>query len=62
LDEEDLEELDAKLEMDYQIGEDFKEKVRISLLSPLLSWKLIVSIPLDHPSRYRLLLWEGVEV
>jgi nucleosome assembly protein 1-like 1 len=33
LDEEDLEELDAKLEIDYQIGEDFKEKVRIAFSS-----------------------------
>ena len=27
IDEDDLEEIDEKLEMDYQIGEDFKEKV-----------------------------------
>ncbi|WVN90194.1 uncharacterized protein L203_105430 [Cryptococcus depauperatus CBS 7841] len=27
IDEEELEELDARLEMDYQIGEDFKEKI-----------------------------------
>jgi nucleosome assembly protein 1-like 1 len=29
LDEEELEEIDEKLEMDYQIGEDLKEKVRL---------------------------------
>jgi nucleosome assembly protein 1-like 1 len=28
IDEEELEEIEAKLEMDYQIGEDLKEKVR----------------------------------
>ena len=28
LDEEELEEIESKLEVDYQIGEDFKEKVR----------------------------------
>lgn len=28
IDEDDIEEIDEKLEMDYQIGEDFKEKVR----------------------------------
>jgi hypothetical protein len=27
LDEEELEEIESKLEVDYQIGEDFKEKV-----------------------------------
>jgi hypothetical protein len=27
MDEDELEEIDEKLEMDYQIGEDFKEKV-----------------------------------
>lgn len=27
IDEDDIEEIDEKLEMDYQIGEDFKEKV-----------------------------------
>jgi len=44
LDEEELEELDAKLEMDYQIGEDFKEKVRITFLSSSLSCKLMVPL------------------
>lgn len=44
LDEEEMEELDAKLEMDYQIGEDFKEKVRTIFLFPPLSRKL--SVPL----------------
>lgn len=28
LEEEEMEELEEKLEMDYQLGEDFKEKVR----------------------------------
>lgn len=28
IEEEDLEEMDEKLEVDYQIGEDFKEKAR----------------------------------
>lgn len=27
LDEEEIEEIEAKLELDYQIGEDLKEKV-----------------------------------
>lgn len=27
MDEDELEELDARLETDYQIGEDFKEKI-----------------------------------
>ena len=29
LDEDELDELDEKLELDYQIGEDLKEKVRL---------------------------------
>jgi nucleosome assembly protein 1-like 1 len=28
VDEEELEDLDEKLEMDYQMGEDLKERVR----------------------------------
>ena len=31
IEEEDLAELEEKLEVDYQIGEDLKEKVRYSL-------------------------------
>jgi nucleosome assembly protein 1-like 1 len=31
IEEEDLAELEEKLEVDYQIGEDLKEKVRCSL-------------------------------
>lgn len=34
LDDEELEELDAKLELDYQIGEDFKDKVGATIHSP----------------------------
>ena len=36
MDEEDLEEIEEKLERDYQIGEDLKEKVTISCLSHCL--------------------------
>ena len=36
VDEEELEDLDEKLEMDYQIGEDLKERVRFSDLFSLL--------------------------
>jgi nucleosome assembly protein 1-like 1 len=40
LEEEELEEIDEKLEMDYQIGEDLKEKVcshsRYSQLPPTI--------------------------
>jgi Nucleosome assembly protein (NAP) len=32
IDEDDLEEIEEKLEMDYQIGEDLKEKVRRSIV------------------------------
>jgi nucleosome assembly protein 1-like 1 len=32
--EDELEALDEKLEIDYQIGEDLKERVRISVNSP----------------------------
>lgn len=34
IEEEELDELEEKLEMDYQIGEDIKEKVRPSFHSP----------------------------
>lgn len=37
IDEEELEEVEEKLEMDYQIGEDLKEKVCIQHLAHLLS-------------------------
>jgi len=40
-DEEELEELDTKLEMDYHIGEDLKEKVS-TIMDPLCSCQLIV--------------------
>lgn len=32
MDEDELEEIEQKLETDYQIGEDFKEKVRVPLI------------------------------
>lgn len=40
IDEEELEELEEKLEMDYQIGEDLKEKVGSS---PRFSAKLLTN-------------------
>jgi hypothetical protein len=46
LDEEELEEIESKLEVDYQIGEDFKEKVRAPgprhiLLTPLTLTQIV---------------------
>lgn len=34
IDDEELEEIEEKLEMDYQIGEDLKEKVSNTLPNP----------------------------
>ncbi len=46
LDEDELEELEEKLEIDYQLGEDFKEKVRLCVVRETL----ISLTPLsDHP-------------
>lgn len=61
MDEEELEELEDKLEFDYQIGEDIKEKVcphiNVSLLAIVYS-RMIV----DHSSCHRLLYWQGIGV
>lgn len=38
-DEDELEELESKLELDYQIGEDFKEKV--SRVYLVIYWRLV---------------------
>ena len=37
LDEEELEEIEEKLEIDYQIGEDIKEKVSVSFVTCVLA-------------------------
>jgi nucleosome assembly protein 1-like 1 len=53
LDDEELEEIDEKLEMDYQIGEDIKEKVwAFSRDSRLRSDQIFM---LDHPQSRRFL-------
>ena len=54
---EELEELEEKLEMDYQIGEDIKEKVSSRLTVPTypFSKSLTAPITLDHPPCDRLL-------
>lgn len=40
-DDDELEELENKLELDYQIGEDFKEKVRHVYL--VIQWRLVAT-------------------
>jgi nucleosome assembly protein 1-like 1 len=40
LEEQELEEIEEKLEMDYQIGEDLKEKVSYGQLSKLMTHRL----------------------
>lgn len=56
LDEDEFEELEEKLEMDYQLGEDFKEKVGIFLAYLFrifaLTDRFLYS---DHTPRSRLL-------
>lgn len=57
IDEEDLEEIDEKLEVDYQIGEDFKEKACICLNLArqfgLMDWII------DYSPGCRLFHWQG---
>ncbi len=59
LDEDELEELEEKLEIDYQLGEDLKEKVRWpglhSCAHPLTRCT-------DHPACNRLLHRQGARV
>ena len=57
LDEDELEELEEKLEIDYQLGEDIKEKVSLSSVGALPPYgrSLTVPIALDHPPCDRLL-------
>ena len=52
VDEEELEEISERLEIDYQIGEDFKERVRSSFIA---SFRSVNKILTDHPSRCGLL-------
>jgi len=40
-DDDELEELENKLELDYQIGEDFKEKVSHACL--VIEWRLVAN-------------------
>ena len=48
LDEEELEEIESKLEVDYQIGEDFKEKVRVPCPRHILLTPLTLSLSLSQ--------------
>ena len=64
LDEEELEEIESKLEVDYQIGEDFKEKVRVPCPRHILLTPLTLSLShththTDRPPCYRLLHGQG---
>ena len=57
--DEELEELEEKLEEDYQIGEDLKEKVRPFSYLTLLP---ISYIDQGHPPRRRLLHRKGTPI
>lgn len=58
IEEDDLEEMEEKLEIDYQIGEDLKEKVRFPSLSCYASNLSFA----DHSPRGRLLHRQGTRV
>jgi hypothetical protein len=58
LEEEELEEIESKLEVDYQIGEDFKEKVRAAV--PLLTHATYFCT--DRPPRCRLLYGQSSRI
>ncbi len=62
--EEELDELEEKLEIDYQIGEDIKEKVRFfaALTNYLLFFAHSVTASSDHTTRRRLLYGQGTRV
>jgi Nucleosome assembly protein (NAP) len=50
IDVEELEEIEEKLEMDYQIGEDLKEKVRATTTTLSLLLTHLSSFPLPRSS------------
>lgn len=61
--EEELEALDEKLEIDYQIGEDLKERVRISFCVVITVLGLTCCLfSQDHSPSHRLLHWQGSRV
>lgn len=53
IDEEELEDIEERLEVDYQMGEDLKEKVQA--YNKFHSY--LINPSLGHPSRHRLLHW-----
>ena len=63
IEEEELDDLEEKLEVDYQIGEDIKEKVHLSPAHHcLLFFAHSVIASLDHTTRRRLLYGQGTRV
>ena len=63
MDDDELEEIEEKLEMDYQIGEDFKEKVNPLELDRVTN-PLTETTPslADNPPRDRLLHRQGSRI
>lgn len=53
IDDDELENIEEQVEMDYQIGEDLKEKVSVHISFRIL----VVDICPDYPSCNRLLHW-----
>ena len=64
INEDELDELEEKLEVDYQIGEDIKEKVRssVAVTNHLLVFAHLVTVSSDHTTRRRLLHGQGTRV
>lgn len=62
VDEDELEDLEERLELDYQIGEDMKERV-CPLMRYLIQYlQLPVSHIPDHSTCHRLLHWKSVGI
>ena len=60
MDEEEFKDLQESLEMDYQLGQDLKDRVSVFRFLPRC-WCLPIH-HLGHPSCYRLLHWESIGV
>ena len=61
IDEDELEAIEEQLEIDYQIGEDIKEKVH-SHLPPITPQHSLTINNTDHPPRDRLLHGQSARV
>ena len=59
IDDEELEAVEEQVEMDYQIGEDLKEKVCTCVSAPQI---YSINIHLDNSSCDRLLHWQSFRV